>query len=78
MNYSSVTFAELDEIGQIEHVIIMLKAEAQEKLNWINWLFHFSLPVFWVDRSFGQQTLGEFKNWKSLTPTSYVTISPRK
>jgi hypothetical protein len=28
--------AELDEIGQIEHIIILLKAQAQEKLNWAN------------------------------------------
>lgn len=28
--------AELDEIGQIEHIVIMLKAQAQEKINRVN------------------------------------------
>ena len=28
--------AELDEIGQIEHIVIMLKAQAQEKMNRVN------------------------------------------
>jgi hypothetical protein len=29
-------------------------------------LFLLSLPIFWVDRSLGQETLGEFKNGKAF------------